>query len=112
LSCLIQGDAAWHEQAKSSHDQAWALNLTVWQNDCFVTVNDLCHLPLAKLTKLYMVCTQAGQCTNPSRLLTFVLVMGACVTDWHHFNTACICRVFLNIDNMIPSKENAWNPTG
>ncbi|KAL0045508.1 hypothetical protein WJX82_008698 [Trebouxia sp. C0006] len=55
---LWKGDAAWHQQATSSHDQAWALNLTVWQNDCFVTVNDLCHLPLAKLTKLYTTYTQ------------------------------------------------------
>ncbi|KAA6423908.1 MAG: hypothetical protein FRX49_05867 [Trebouxia sp. A1-2] len=52
---LWKGDAAWHEQANSSHDHAWALNLTVRQNDCYVTVNDLCQLPLAKLTKLYTV---------------------------------------------------------
>ncbi|DBA75264.1 hypothetical protein WJX77_001179 [Trebouxia sp. C0004] len=55
---LWKGDAAWHEQANSSHDHAWGLNLTVWQNDCCVTVNDLCHLPLAKLTKLYTTYTQ------------------------------------------------------
>ncbi|DBA68080.1 TPA: hypothetical protein ACH3X2_014099, partial [Trebouxia sp. C0005] len=55
---LWKGDAAWHEQANSSHDHAWALNLTVRQNDCYVTVNDLCQLPLAKLTKLYTTYTQ------------------------------------------------------
>lgn len=46
-----------------------------------------------------------GKCTNPSRLLTPVLLIHACVTDWHQRNIACICRVFLNADSTIPIKQ-------
>ena len=57
-SCL-QGDPAYNEQAQMKEGQGLTLTLTLWDQDCVVTVDELSKLPLPKLCKLYTVC---GSC--------------------------------------------------
>lgn len=54
----LQGDPAWNEQAQGKDGQGLSLTLTLWDQDCVVTVDELSKLPLAKMAKLYTVGTE------------------------------------------------------
>ncbi|DBA81179.1 TPA: hypothetical protein ACH3X2_006997 [Trebouxia sp. C0005] len=57
-SLLWQGDPAWHEQAQAKEGQGPTVTLTLWDQDCVVTVDELSKLPLPKMSKLYTAFVQ------------------------------------------------------
>lgn len=56
----VQGDPAYNEQAQMKEGQGLTLTLTLWDQDCVVTVDELSKLPLPKLCKLYTVSASAA----------------------------------------------------
>ena len=66
LAICLQGDEAYNEQAQAKDGQGLALTLTIWEQDCVVTVEELSKLPLPKLCKLYTV--RSRQCVSTLEL--------------------------------------------
>ena len=63
----VQGDPAYNEQAQMKEGQGLTLTLTLWDQDCVVTVDELSKLPLPKLCKLYTVSTSAAVLVIPKK---------------------------------------------
>lgn len=57
-SLLWKGDPAYNQQAQMKEGQGLTLTLTLWDQDCVVTVDELSKLPLPKLCKLYTAFVQ------------------------------------------------------
>lgn len=92
---MLQGDAAWLEQITTNQQHVVGLVLTVWRQDCLVTVHDVRRLPLAQLAKMYTVPLLLSMALY--YFCSFKDIM-PCITE-HYGPTSdnCICTVFCRV---------------